>query len=147
VVRGRRPGALVQHSELQVSAQGPRYVMSKEQYEDLDEVVARGIEPLVQLIDAVVRCPKYLACAAASASDKECQQQVEAALAEQLRVQPSRIAYLFWLSRDVPGVIVWSVGPRHHEPIHVQGGQYVFRRRHRFATLGALVDHLKSQGR
>ena len=136
-----------EQDRLNEMALGRTLVMLGERYDDLDEIVARYVEPISSFLQDVRSCPKYLETAIGKAhGEGEARKTVEKVLGSQAAKQPGRICYGFWLSRDRPGHVVLSYLPGSSRVFHelVQVGPVGFQFRGRsFERLDALVNWFK----
>ena len=88
--------------------------------EDLDELIARYVEPIASYLQDVRTCPKFLPI---NSLDKTgSRSAVESYLSSERSKAPGRIAYCISLSRDKPGAALLSYQPSnrcHHELVDV----------------------------
>lgn len=116
---------------------------SKHVYEDLDEIIARFVEPLSTYLQDVRTCPKYLAVT--SLDRTGARSQIEAWLATQRSLAPGRIAYCLSLNRERPGSVLLSYQPgsrAYHETVDVTPSGYRLRGLN-FERLEALINWFK----
>lgn len=111
--------------------------IGNENFEDLDEIIARYIDPLYMHLEDAVMYPKYI-----SAKTEE---QVEDHLRKCKEMDPKRIAYCISISHKYPGNLLFSFLPRervHHEYIALTPTGYRFRKQF-FDHLNELVNWFK----
>ncbi|PJF17373.1 hypothetical protein PSACC_02866 [Paramicrosporidium saccamoebae] len=129
------PTALFQHIDLQLRDNEVR--VGSLHYEDLDEVVARHIEPIASYLRDVKATPKYHIGDTASH------------LLEMRRQNPDRIAYCLVLDHRRPGHVILSFQPggrEYREPVDVTPSGFILRGK-RFDTIEALIVWFKQNYR
>jgi transcription elongation factor SPT6 len=112
-------------------------------YEDLDEIIARLVEPTAAFLQDVRACPKFLPVDTLDRTAARAH--VEAFLAAERHKAPGRIAYCLSLSRDTPGAVLLSYQPAsrcHHEIIGVSPAGFRLRGT-TFDRLDALINWFK----
>ena len=142
---------LVQHIALEVTRDKKWRVLG-EQADDLDEIAARFVDPLAQVITSIINCPKYFfspktqQLSSADDTDKSLSKVVGEFLKG--KYTSGKIAYCLWLSRAEPGIIAYlSSCPAQdqfrHEQIKLHlGGSMTFRSK-KFDRLDSLIDWWK----
>jgi hypothetical protein len=138
---------LVQHITLEVTRDKKWRVLG-EVADDLDEIAARFIDPLAQIISSILSCPKYFAPSGYSSDDSD--KSLGKLAGDYLRGKFStgKIAYCLWLSKGEPGILAYlsscpSQDQFRHEQIRLQlGGSMSFRGK-KFDRLDALIDWWK----
>ncbi len=116
---------------------------SSQIYEDLDELIARYIEPINSYIQDARTCPKYLPV---NTLDKiGARSIIEAFLDRERQKALNRIAYCISVSRDKPGALLLSYQPSsksYHELVDVLPTGYKMRS-NQFDKLEALINWFK----
>jgi transcription elongation factor SPT6 len=126
---------LYQHIEIQV--RGGDYWIGNRQYGDIDEILARHVEPISAYLRDVRDTPKFV------------EGGVEGYLQDARKKEPERIAYCLSLSKDRPGDVVISFQPAsrpYHELVQVTPDGFVLRGKH-FHAIEALIAWFKQNYR
>lgn len=117
---------------------------TKQVFEDLDEIIARYIEPTSAFLQDIRTCPKFRRL---NTLDRvAARTQIESMLAAERAKAPARIAYSLWLSRERPGTVVLSYQPSsrcHHELVEVSPMGFRLRGTS-FERLDALINWFKA---
>ena len=140
---------LVQHVSLEVTRDKKWWVLG-ELADDLDEVAARFIDPLAQVISSIINCPKYFTPKTHSYSSDDNDKSLGKLAGEFLKGKfvSGKIVYCLWLSKAEPGIVAYlSSCPAQdqfrHEQIKLQlGGSMTFRGK-KFDRLDSLIDWWK----
>lgn len=116
---------------------------SKQNYEDLDEIIARFVEPMSAYLQDTRNCPKFLSINSLDRTGSRTT--IESWLANERSKAPGRIAYCLSLSREKPGSVLLSYQPSnrpHHELIDVTPSGFRLRAT-TFDRLEALINWFK----
>jgi transcription elongation factor SPT6 len=119
-------------------ALGTPLIIDGEEYEDLDEVVARYIEPMISHIKHMLRHRKFM---------RGRKDEIDAALQQQLARQPNVRPYALGVSHDNPGLfcisfILSSSGNVHHEYIQINPAGFRFRKME-FPSVDRMLAYFK----
>lgn len=111
--------------------------IGNEKFEDLDEVIARYVDPLYMHLEDAVMYPKYITA--------KTEEHVEEHLRKCKEIDPKRIAYCISISHKYPGNLMFSFLPGervHHEYISLTPTGYRFRKQF-FDHLNELINWFK----
>uniref|UniRef100_A0A1I7XT04 Suppressor of Ty 6 homolog n=1 Tax=Heterorhabditis bacteriophora TaxID=37862 RepID=A0A1I7XT04_HETBA len=86
---------------------GKRLIIHGDEFEDLDEIIARYIQPMASFAREIIQHKYFWENAIA-----EEREQIEAKLQEEKRASPARIPYTLTPSREYPGKFVLSYIPK-----------------------------------
>jgi transcription elongation factor SPT6 len=116
---------------------GSPLTVGEEAYEDLDELMARCLEPLGAHVKAVLRHRKFLPGSKAD---------VDAALLRQKAAAPGSVPYAVSLSYEHPGLVglTYVFTKPHHEYLSVAPGGFTFRKAE-YSSLDKLLTEFKKK--
>ena len=137
--------ALYQHLDIQERDQGRLYI-GNECFEDMDEIIARFVEPIAAYLRDVRATSKFFSLP--GIDRKQAAQQIESHLTVERSHHPERIAYCLSLARDRPGHVVLSYQPAgrcFHELVEVLPSGLRLRGQ-RFESVEAMITGLSRIG-
>lgn len=115
---------------------GKTLTIGEESYEDLDEVIARYVEPLVGFLREMLRYRKY---------KQGTKMEIDDLLRVERAANPKRIPYYFSVAHEHPGAFMLSyiraVNP-HHEYISLSSKGFRYRK-HNFDNIDKLVAYFQ----
>lgn len=127
--------------------------IGNEDFEELDEILARHVQPMVSMVRDVMTHKCYrrapITQGESLPSDTSTRDYMTGVLRSEKKGQPTRIPYYFTASRQFPGKFMLSYMPREkalHEYFTVTPDAYRFRGR-MFETLPALMAWFKEHYR
>lgn len=123
---------------------GKRLFINKEEYEDLDEIMARCVAPLTSYVRELENF-KYFLPLDLSMDEKKRIAVASEKIGEEKRAQPERIFYHIVASKDMPGYFLLIYQPRsriHYEYVKATPNGLRYRNR-LFQTLSQLLKYFK----
>ena len=135
---------LTQHLDVEIHRTTGKLMVTGVACDDVDEIVARMVDPLAQLVDTILACPKYFEFG----EDGE-----RTAVEEHLKkgFVDGRIAYCVWLSREEPGALMHiSSLPTANLPVKHENVRLLLRgrlqlREREFDSLEKMISHWKAE--
>jgi transcription elongation factor SPT6 len=119
---------------------GKTLFINDEKFEDLDEILARHIEPMISYCNEAMMHPKYL-------PEISSKSEIEAHLRRERHDQPKRILYYITAIHDQPGRFLLSYLPHetpYHEVITVTPNGFRFRKAF-YPGLNELLNYFKKE--
>jgi transcription elongation factor SPT6 len=120
---------------------GKTLYIKDDSFEDLDEILARYIQPLAGYAREILAYRYFLESFKAEQKDD-----INEYLAKEKQAEPRRIPYVFTVSAKYPGKFMLSYGKNHHEYVTLTPNGLQFRNRN-FRDVNTLINWFKANFR